>query len=61
MPKKKPSPAAKSAISQYLAQIGKKGGQVKGPSKARDPDKMREAQKRSVESRKNKKPGSAES
>lgn len=35
----------KSAISKYLSQIGKKGGEVKGPSKARDPEKMREAAK----------------
>ena len=48
-------PKKKSAISQYLSKIGRKGGQVKGPSKARDPDKMREAQKRSVEARKEKK------
>ena len=48
-------PKKKSAISQYLSKIGRKGGQVKGPTKARDPDKMREAQKRSVEARKEKK------
>lgn len=48
-------PKKKSAISQYLSKIGQKGGQVKGPTKARDPDKMREAQKRSVEARKEKK------
>lgn len=49
---KKKSP--KDIISSYLKEIGRKGGQAKGPSKARDPDKMREAQKKSVESRKKK-------
>lgn len=34
--------------------IGRKGGQAKGPSKARDPEKMREAQRKSVEARKRK-------
>jgi general stress protein YciG len=42
---------------QIMRKIGKKGGKVKGPSKARDPDKMREAQKKSVEARRRKKQG----
>jgi general stress protein YciG len=55
-------PKRKTAIQKYLSQIGKKGGEVKGPTKARDPDKMRQAQKKSVEARrKNKEDGSAES
>lgn len=41
MAKKKRDP-----VSAYLAKIGRKGGQVKGPSKARDSEKMRAAAKK---------------
>lgn len=34
------------AISDYMAKMGRKGGSMTGPTKARDPEKMREAQKR---------------
>jgi hypothetical protein len=37
-----------------MRKIGKKGGEKKGPTKARDPEKMREAQRKSVEARKRK-------
>jgi len=42
MAKKKPSKPM-DAVRSYLSQIGRKGGQVTGPSKARDPEKMRAA------------------
>jgi|GEM_PF-7067135 len=56
MPKKKLSLEQKKEIfRQMMVEIGRKGGQVKGPSKARDPEKMREAQKKSIEARRRKK------
>lgn len=33
------------AVSDYMATIGKKGGEKKGKTKARDPEKMRAAAK----------------
>jgi general stress protein YciG len=36
-------PSKKQVISQYMSSLGKKGGRTKGPSKARDPEKMRQA------------------
>lgn len=59
MPSKKPLTEKEKMqiFREVMREIGKKGGKVKGPSKARDPDKMREAQKKSVESRRRKKQG----
>ena len=42
---KKASQKIPKAVRDFLAAAGRKGGQATGPSKARDPDKMREAQK----------------
>lgn len=39
-------------VKQYLANIGRKGGRASGSVKARNPETMREAQKKSVEVRK---------
>lgn len=36
----------KQVISRYMAKLGKKGGEKTGPSKARDPEKMRAAAKK---------------
>lgn len=36
----------KQVISQYMAKLGRKGGQKTGSTKARDPEKMREAAKK---------------
>ncbi len=33
------------AVSEYMAKLGKKGGETKGKTKARDPEKMRAAAK----------------
>jgi general stress protein YciG len=38
--------SAKQTISDYMAKLGQKGGSKKGPSKARDPEKMHEAAKK---------------
>jgi general stress protein YciG len=43
MAKKATSKLAK-AVRDFFVAAGKKGGQKTGPTKARDPDKMREAQ-----------------
>lgn len=43
---KKRSRSKQTLISQYMAKIGSKGGQTKGPSKARDPEKMRAASRK---------------
>lgn len=51
MPKKKAT--TPDPISQYLSEIGRKGGKAgTGKSKARDPEKMREAGKQSWKNRK---------
>lgn len=53
--KKKLSEEEKMEIfREVMRTIGKKGGEVTGPSKARDPEKMRAAQRKSVEARKRK-------
>lgn len=36
----------KTVISRYMAKLGSKGGRKTGPSKARDPEKMRQASKK---------------
>lgn len=41
MAKRKQKPS--SPVSKYLSEIGRKGGQVKGPSKARNPEQARKA------------------
>lgn len=43
---------AMDPVKQYLATIGSRGGKAGGPVKARNPEKMREAQKKSVVKRK---------
>ncbi len=53
--KKKLSEEEKMEIfREVMRTIGKKGGEVTGPSKARDSEKMRAAQRKSVEARKRK-------
>jgi general stress protein YciG len=34
------------SVRAYLARLGRKGGSTTGPTKARDPDKMRAAAKK---------------
>lgn len=34
------------AVREYMAKLGKKGGETKGKTKARDPEKMRAAAKK---------------
>lgn len=36
----------KTVISRYMAKLGSKGGRKTGPTKARDPETMRQASKK---------------
>lgn len=49
-PKKKSNP-----LSKYFAKIGAKGGSKTGPTKARDPEKMKEASRKAHEAKRLKK------
>lgn len=53
---KKRSRSKQTLISQYMAKIGSKGGQTKGPSKARDPEKMRAASRKYWDEKKKENP-----
>ena len=50
-----PPPKKNSPISQYLSKIGAKGGSKTGPSKARDPEKMKAASLKGHEAKRLKK------
>jgi general stress protein YciG len=41
-----------SKVREYLAEIGRRGGQAKGPRKARSPEQYREMAKKSAQVRK---------